>query len=121
MSHTTTIETQVRDPEAVKAACKRLGLAGPINGTTRLFDGEVCNGWAVQLQDWNYPIVCDTDTGKVQHDNFGGRWGKQDKLDAFMAAYAVEKVKIEAKRKGHRCTEQRMPDGSVRITMTVGA
>jgi len=33
--------------------------------------------------------------------------------------YAVEKAKIEARRRGHACTEQRLPDGSIKLTVQV--
>ena len=34
--------------------------------------------------------------------------------------YAVEKAKIEARRRGHVCTEQRLSDGSIKLTVNVG-
>jgi hypothetical protein len=46
MSHTVTIKTEVRDAAAVRAACHRLGLADPVEGTTRLYGGEA-SGLAV--------------------------------------------------------------------------
>ena len=119
MSHIVQIETEVRDAAAVRAACHRLGLTKPVHGTTKLFSGEV-SGLAVQLPDWQYPVVCDTATGQVRYDNFGGRWGDQQHLDRFQQAYAVEKTKIEARRKGHTCTEQQLADGSVKLTINVG-
>jgi hypothetical protein len=33
MSHIVTIATEVRDPDAVAAACRRLGLPEPVPGT----------------------------------------------------------------------------------------
>jgi hypothetical protein len=118
VSHIVTIKTEVRDVAAVQAACKRLGLAQPVPGTTRLFSGEA-SGLIVQLPDWQYPIVCNTATGQVQYDNFAGRWGNQTQLDRFLQAYAVEKAKIEARRKGYSCTEQSLSDGSVKLTVQV--
>ena len=47
MSHIVTIKTEVRDANAVRAACHRLSLAEPIQGKTKLFSGEV-EGLAVQ-------------------------------------------------------------------------
>ena len=108
MSHIVQIQTQIRDAAAVRAACQRLGLAQPVQGTTRLFSGEV-QGLAVQLPDWQYPVVADLATGQIHFDNFGGRWGDQKHLDRFLQAYAAEKVKIEARRKGHMVTEQPLP------------
>lgn len=119
MSHIVTVKTEVRDVAAVRAACKRLGLAEPVHGETKLFSGQA-EGLIVRLPDWQYPVVCDTTSGQVQYDNFGGRWGDQAHLDQFLQAYAVEKAKIEARRKGHTCTEQQLADGSVKLTVNLG-
>ena len=48
MSHIVTINTQVRDPAAIAAACRRLSLAEPVYGQARLFTSEAA-GYAVQL------------------------------------------------------------------------
>jgi hypothetical protein len=37
-----------------------------------------------------------------------------------LQAYAVEKTKIEARRKGHAVTEQQLADGSIKLTVQVG-
>ena len=95
-----------------------MGLAEPVQGPARLFSGEVI-GLAVALPDWTYPIVCDTATGQVQYDNFGGRWGEQVHLDRFIQAYAVAKATIEARRKGHTVAEQQLADGSIKLTIQV--
>lgn len=118
MSHIVTIKTEVRDAAAVRAACQRLGLAQPVQGSTRLFSGEVA-GLAVQLPDWQYPVVADLATGQLKFDNFGGRWGDQQHVDRFLQAYAVAKATIEARRKGHAVTERRLPDGSIKLTIQV--
>ena len=118
MSHIVQIKTEVRDAAAVRAACHRLGLTKPVHGTTKLFSGEV-SGLAVQLPDWQYPVVCDTATGTVRYDNFGGRWGDQKELDRFVQAYAVEKAKIESRRRGHSVTEQTLADSSIKLTIQV--
>ncbi len=119
MSHIVTIKTEVRDAAAVRAACRRLQLPEPIQGTTKLFSGEAF-GLAVQLPDWHYPVVCDTTNGQVRFDNFSGRWGEQKHLDRFLQAYAVERATIEARRAGHSVTEQQLADGSIKLTVNVG-
>ncbi len=118
MSHIVTIKTEVRDAAAVRAACQRLGLAAPTQGTVKLFSGEA-TGLAVKLPDWTYPVVCDTATGQLQYDNFEGRWGEQKHLDALLQAYAVERAKQEARRRGHSTTEQTLTDGSIKLTIQV--
>ena len=90
-----------------------------MQGKTRLFSGEI-EGLAVQLPDWVYPVVCDTTTGKLAFDDFGGRWGDQKELDKFLQAYASERVKIESRRTGHVVTEQQLADGSIKLTVQVG-
>lgn len=119
MSHIVEIKTEVRDTNAVAAACQRLGLRPPTEGTAKLFSGEA-SGVIVQLPDWKYPVVFDTATGEAKYDNYGGAWGKQTHLDRFLQVYAVERAKIEARRKGHTVTEQQLEDGSIKLTINVG-
>lgn len=115
MSHVVQIQTEIRDPVAIQAACRRLSFPEPVFGEMKLF-----TGWAVQLPDWRYPVVCDIATAKIAFDNYGGRWGDQKHLDQFLQRYAVEKARIEARRKGHTVTEQLLPDGSIKLTIQVG-
>lgn len=91
MSHTVTAKTQVRDPAAVRSACERLHLAPPQIETVELYDGTTAAGLAVRLPGWNYPVVCNLETGALAFDNYNGRWGEQKELDRFMQAYAAEK------------------------------
>ncbi len=120
MSHVVEIQTEVRDPVAIQASCRRLALPPPSYGETRLFN-ESKTGWAVELPEWRYPIVCDVNTGRIDFDNFNGRWGRQQELDLFLQRYAVEKATVEARRKGHSVTEQALDDGSIKLTVTVGS
>ena len=53
MSHIVTLKIEIRDATAVRATCQRLGLAQPVQGTTKLFGGEV-EGLAVL----NPPLRC---------------------------------------------------------------
>lgn len=119
MSHIVSIKTEIRDPVALASACQRLQLSSPVFEKTTLFSGEV-TGHCVRLPDWKYPVVCQTDTGKIAFDNFGGRWGKQSELDRLLQGYAVEKCRLEARRKGHAVIEQSLADGSVKLTVNVG-
>jgi hypothetical protein len=120
MSHIVTIATQVKDPAAVAAACRRLGLAEPVQGTARLFSGQA-TGLLVQLPGWQYPVVFDTGTGTVHFDNFDGHWGDRAHLDRFLQAYAVEKCRLEARKKGYTVSEQALEDGSIRVQLIEGA
>jgi hypothetical protein len=118
VSHIVRIQTEIRDPDGVTAACRRLNLPPPVHGTAKLYSASA-TGLAVQLPGWTYPVVCETPTGQIHFDNFNGHWGKQQELDKFLQAYAVEKARIEARKQGHVVTEQPLTDGSIRVTIQV--
>lgn len=118
MSHIVTIKTEVRDREALQLACQRLALPEPMHRTVHFFSQTV-SGLAVELPRWSYPVVCDLASGQVQYDNYGGAWGEQRELDRLMQAYAIEKTKLEARRKGYSVLEQPLRDGSVKLTVQV--
>jgi hypothetical protein len=119
VSHIVQIQTEIRDPVAIRAACGRLALPEPVFGETELFSSSAV-GWAVRLPEWRYPVVCDVVTAKIAFDNFEGRWGDPKQLDRFFQGYAVEKARIEARRRGHTVTEQPLADGSIKLTIQVG-
>jgi hypothetical protein len=48
----------------------------------------------------------------IAYDNYNSAWGDQSHLDRFLQIYAVEKARIEARKKGHQITEQSLADGS---------
>ena len=118
MSHVVTIKTEIQDVDALRAACRRLDLADPMHRTVRLFSATA-TGMAVELPGWTYPVVCDLATGQIQFDNFGEAWGQQSELNKLLQIYAVEKAKLEARRKGHVACEQLLVDGSIRLTIQV--
>jgi hypothetical protein len=119
LSHIVEIKTEIRDEQAVRAACTRLNLAAPEHKTVRLFNATA-TGLCVQLPGWNYPVVANLQTGQVQYDNFNGHWGEQKHLNQFLQGYAVEKAKIEARKKGHSVTETALQDGAIKVTIRVG-
>jgi hypothetical protein len=120
LSHIVTIETKVHDPLAVNAACQRLGLTTPLEGTVELFSGSA-TGLIVQLPGWQYPAVIDTLTGTIKYDNFEGAWGDDAQLNRFLQAYAVEKVKLESRKKGYTVNEHALQDGSIKLQVIESA
>ena len=119
MSHVVTIEGQIRDPEALRLACRRNALEPPVHGTAKLFAVKA-TGYLVNLPRWRYPVVCDTDSGIVHYDNYEGHWGEQAELDKLVQRYTVEKAVIESRKQGHTVTEQTLADGSIKLTVEVG-
>jgi hypothetical protein len=118
MSHIVEIKTEIRDEQAVREACVRLKLAAPERKTVRLFSATE-TGLCVELPGWRYPVVCNVLTGELRFDNYNGHWGPQAELNKFLQAYAVEKAKIEARKKGHLAYETAQEDGSIKVTVHV--
>ena len=120
MSHTVTIETKLKDPVALKAACARLNLPEPKIETVKFFDRTAHEGLAVRPPGFAYPVLVQPDGG-VKLDTYGGRWGDDAFLGRLKQAYAVEAAKLQAKARGHRCAETPLPEGGVKLTVTAGA
>jgi hypothetical protein len=119
VSHIVTIKTELRCLDSIQAACKRLNIQNPEFKLHKLFTKQV-EGYGIKLPGWIYPVVVQPETGSVQFDNYGGKWGRQEELDLFLQAYAVEKAKLEVRRKGHAVFEQPLSDGAVKLTILVG-
>jgi hypothetical protein len=119
MSHIVTIQTRVHDPAAIAAACRRLNLPEPVQGTARLYSGEA-TGLLLQLPGWQYPVVIDLLTGTLRYDNYSGRWGDQAQLNRFLQLYAVERCRQEGRKKGYAVTEQPLADGSIKLSIAEG-
>jgi|SRR5579864_454259 len=119
MSHIMSIETKIREPAALAAACQRLNLPVPVQGTAKLFAGEA-TGLIVQLRGWEYPAVIDVASGNIQFDHFEGRWGDPAQLDRFLQAYSVELTKAEARKKGFQVSEQALESGSIKLKIVTG-
>jgi hypothetical protein len=120
LSHIVTVQTKIQDPAAIAAACRRLGLPQAVQGTAQLYSGEA-TGLLVQLPGWHYPVVLDPATGRVRYDNYEGAWGAQEHLDRFVQAYAIERVRLEARKSGYQVVEQPLQDGSVKLQLVEGS
>lgn len=139
MSHISKIELEIRDLQALKDACKKLGF--------QFMEGQKHYQW---YGKWvgNQPLpdgISEEDLGKCDHaihipaavfeigvarrgngyillwDSWiGGGLQKQIGKDAgiLKQSYAVESVKREARRKGHRVTEKRMKKG-IRLSLSL--
>jgi hypothetical protein len=119
LSHIVTVKTEVRDHAAVAAACRRLALPEPTQGTAEPYSGHV-SGLLVHLPDWLYPVVVDTTSGTIRYDNYGGCWGDETHLHRFLQAYTVERARIEARKKSYVTIEQSLADGSSIVDIEVG-
>lgn len=136
MSHTVTIQLEMKDEQAICQALQRIdgatfvkpseqlrsGARDPAStieearGKHRIYSGTY-EGVGVMLPGWQYPAVINTVDGVVKYDNYNGRWGVQDKLDEFSQLYAVEKSRNEAAMRGMQAIEETLDDGSIKLTI----
>jgi len=110
MSHTVSVDIEIRNRDAFLAAVSACGGEVIGEGEHRLYSTYE-TGFAVQLPGWSYPIVL-TEKG-LRYDNYGGYWGDQEQLDTLIARYAVETARAKATELGWYSEAQ--PDGSLLI------
>jgi len=115
MSHISKIELEVNDLFVLKAACQRIGLrflqgkkefrwygrSAPCAHAIRVPDADYEIG--VQSLDGRYELQCD-----YYDPNIGKAIGPNGGL--LKQAYAVEKTRTEARRKGYTVIEKRIED-----------
>jgi hypothetical protein len=118
MSHTVTIKVQVRDLQALMAACRRLNLEAPKPGVHELYAEQV-KGYAVSLKDWSYPVVFQLEHGAAKYDNYNGKWGDESHLNKLLQGYSVELAKAQMRRKGWSPIEVARDDGSIVVRCAV--
>lgn len=114
MSHIATVKTEVKSLHALKAACRRLGLAEPQHGTHEVFAATL-TGYAVNLPGWHYPVVFDLKSKQAHYDNYNGRWGDPKELERFKQAYAVCAAKQHIAKQGFNVQERKVKDGSIQL------
>ena len=128
MSHFTTIQTEVRDLEALRDACTELDLV--------LESGIMCRGYAginrtahhvVRLKG-PYDIAVDPspeDGGSyaLTTDWWGGHVEREVGVGfgRLLQSYGVQKTIREARTRGLRFSRQIEPDGCVLLTLEGGA
>lgn len=110
------MKTELRNRVALEAACARLQLKAPHEGTHRMYSGTH-TGLGVELPGWKYPVVVQPETGEIKFDNFSGTWGKMTELDKLVQGYTLEAAKPAAAMQGYSCSEEELADGSIQLTM----
>ena len=122
MSHFVTVETQLKDIAALKAACRELGLNIQENAEARGYAANRQRGdFVIQLKG-PYDIAVNRKqdgTFGLTADQWQGHVAKEvgQNFTKLMKLYSVHKVLIEAKRKGHTVRRQNLKDGSVKLTV----
>ena len=122
MSHFATIQTQIKDIVALKAACNELGVSVLENTEARGYSLNSQHGdYVIRLkgpydiavnkqQDGTYGLTTDWWDGRVEKE-VGKDFGKLIQL------YGVYKATAEARRKGHVVQRRAMTDGSIKLSI----
>jgi hypothetical protein len=123
MSHFTTIQTQIRDLAALRAACAELGVELVENAEARGYyeDQPLKGEFVIRLkgpydiavnlqQDGTYGLTCDWYKGHVEKE-VGANYGR------LLQLYGVYKAQAEARRKGYTTRRQTLGDGSIKLVI----
>jgi hypothetical protein len=122
MSHFTTIKTQIKDPEALRAASGELGLTFLENADARGFGGTKRHGdYVIRLKgpfdiavnrqpDGTFGLTTDWWNGHVEQE-VGKDYGR------LLQLYGVHKASQEARRKGLSVLRQPQRNGSIKLIL----
>ena len=122
MSHFTTIKTQIKDIEALRAACQEIGLTVLQNAEARGYSQNKLRGdyvlkltgpYDVALNkqpDGSYGLTTDWWDGHVEKE-VGTNYGK------LLQLYGVHKASIEAKKKGLTVLRRQQQNGGIKLIL----
>lgn len=144
MSHITDVKVEVRDLNALKVACKELGLPWMEGQTTHAWYGRFMGdapvpagmspneygkcSHAIKVPGAQYEIgVVKSADGKsytLVYDSWGRSCGQPiakalgSGLEKLKQHYAVAKAQIEARAKGWSCQKQTLANGTIKMVFT---
>lgn len=113
MSHTVTIELEIKSLTALRCACSELGYSFVENEEVQMYDGKHVRGAVVRMPGWMYPVVAKDN--KLHYDNYNGSWGDIGLLTKLRQRYSINVQKEVARQKGYRVRET-VVGGRVRLT-----
>jgi hypothetical protein len=128
MSHFTTIQTQIRDLEALRDASVELGLGFTTNATCRGYAGmsrpaphviQLKGPYDIAVEpskesDGSYGLTTDWWNGHVERE-VGAGCGR------LLQSYGIHKTMREARTRGLRVSRRQEQDGSVLLTLEGGS
>ncbi len=122
MSHFTTIQTQVRDLDALRNALGELGVTLLENTKARGYAGNQLKGdYVIRLKgpydialnptpDGSYGLTTDWWDGHVEKE-VGAKFGR------LLQLYGIHKTTLEARKRGHFVQRKAQRDGSIKLTI----
>ncbi len=122
MSHFATIQTQLKDLDALRSALKEMGLSLFPNAKARGYENNQIKGDFVIRQngpydialtkqpDGTYGLSCDWFMGHVEKE-VGKNYSK------LLQLYAAHKAMREARKKGYSVIRKAQADGAIKLTL----
>ena len=122
MSHFTTIQTQIKDIEALRSAVNELGLTLIPNTVARGFYQQTLKGeFVIRLKgpydvavnrqpDATFGLTTDWWDGYVERE-VGSNFGR------LLQLYGVHKASMEARKKGWSVLRNPQPNGSIKLIL----
>ena len=122
MSHFTEIKTQIKDIQALRAACRELNLPLLENAEARgYYENKIKGEFVIKLtgsydiavnkqDDGTYGLTADLWQGHVEKE-VGTGYGK------LLQLYGVHKTMIEARKKNLSVLRQQKADGSIKLVL----
>ena len=122
MSHFTTIQTQIKDIEALRLACQELGLALLHNAEARgYYENKTRGDYVIQLKgpydialnqqpDGSFGLTADLWDGHVEKE-VGKDYGK------LLQLYGVHKATREARKRGLSVLRRQQTNGSIKLIL----
>ena len=128
MSHLTTIQTQIRDLDALQDACVELGIKLLPNTTCRGYAGVTRHATHVIKLKGPYDIAVDPSPEKNGGYGLTADWGGGHVArevgtgyGRLLQSYGVHKTLREARSRGLRTTRRVEADGSILLTLEGGS
>lgn len=122
MSHWTSIKTQISDAEALRSACKEMGLSLEGAGEARgYYENRIKGDFIIRLKgpydialvrnsNGHFDLTADLWCGHVEKE-VGQGYGK------LLQLYGVHKATIEARKKGLSVMRKQQQNGSIKLVL----
>lgn len=123
MSHFTTIQTQIKDIEALRKACQEMNLVLLPKAQARgYYENQIPGEYVIKLKgpydialnqqpDGSYGFTADLWQGHVEKEA-GKNYGK------LLQLYGVHKTMLEARKKGYSALRRNQADGTIKLNLT---
>lgn len=122
MSHFATVNTQIKDIDALRSACAELGLSVETNAEARGYQGNRLHGDLVIRLNGPYDVAvrrehdgCHTLHADLWQGHVEKELGKD--FGRLRQLYGIHKTTVEARRKGLSVRRRQLANGTVRLAL----